>query len=182
MEEIKLEYGKGIDDRIVTYVNHHSFKSELAKYDIIEYGTQNKGEGYWKTGAKPCLQICRMSKDAAKLAAHYIGLETGASGYRSNPTVLAQYTKGDYTYCLVPMLDLVNMIKYDSVYNNVGPSYNRIVPYSVLGYSMRDIIVKMFNNLGTLTTTKSLSLGTKALAILSDEDKKIATDKGWTLA
>ena len=33
-----------------------------------------------------------------------------------------------------------------------------------------------------VTTTKTLTLGSTNLALLTDEDKKIATDKGWTLA
>ena len=33
-----------------------------------------------------------------------------------------------------------------------------------------------------VTTTQTLTLGSTNLALLTDEDKKIATDKGWTLA
>lgn len=40
----------------------------------------------------------------------------------------------------------------------------------------------LFNNLATITTTKTLTLGTTLLAKLSDTQKAIATNKGWTLA
>ena len=43
-------------------------------------------------------------------------------------------------------------------------------------------IMKFINNLPTITTTYTLTLGSTNLAKLTDEDKKIATDKGWTLA
>ena len=40
----------------------------------------------------------------------------------------------------------------------------------------------VINGLQTVTTTKKLTLGTTNLAKLTDEEKKVATDKGWTLA
>ena len=46
----------------------------------------------------------------------------------------------------------------------------------------REWIVKLFNKLETITSTQTITLGSTLLAKLTDEDKKIATDKGWTLA
>ena len=46
----------------------------------------------------------------------------------------------------------------------------------------REHIVEMFNRMETVTTTKTYKLGPYGLSLLTDEDKKIATDKGWTLA
>jgi hypothetical protein len=37
-------------------------------------------------------------------------------------------------------------------------------------------------NQGNPTTTKTLTIGSTNLAKLTDAEKKIATDKGWTLA
>ena len=47
-----------------------------------------------------------------------------------------------------------------------------------------DDMVKMFNALGTVPEgeTRIFSLGAVCLAKLSDTQKQIATDKGWTLA
>ena len=47
-----------------------------------------------------------------------------------------------------------------------------------------DAILEIFNNLGTVDATAgiTLTLGSGKLALMSDEEKKIATDKGWTLA
>lgn len=47
----------------------------------------------------------------------------------------------------------------------------------------RDELLWIFNNgLTTVSTTQILTIGATALALLSNEDKAIATNKGWTLA
>ena len=45
-----------------------------------------------------------------------------------------------------------------------------------------DSIMVVINGLQTVTTTQKLTLGSTNLAKLTEADKKIATDKGWTLA
>lgn len=46
----------------------------------------------------------------------------------------------------------------------------------------RDSLVTILNNLATVTSTKKLTMGSTNLAKLTEEDKAIATNKGWTLA
>ena len=47
----------------------------------------------------------------------------------------------------------------------------------------RETLVQLFTEtLLNVTTTQTITLGSTLLAKLTDEDKKIATDKGWTLA
>ena len=46
----------------------------------------------------------------------------------------------------------------------------------------RDALVEILNNLATVTSTQTLNMGSTNLAKLTDEDKAIATGKGWTLA
>ena len=47
----------------------------------------------------------------------------------------------------------------------------------------RDAILEVFNNLGSgVAEGTTLTLGSSKLALMSDDEKKIATDKGWTLA
>ena len=43
-------------------------------------------------------------------------------------------------------------------------------------------LVTILNNLATVTSTRTLTMGTTNLAKLTDEQKAIATNKGWTLA
>lgn len=58
-----------------------------------------------------------------------------------------------------------------------------------VSFSLKDCIaleeaalVEVLNNLATVTTAQTLTLGTNLLAKLTDEEKAIATNKGWTLA
>lgn len=45
-----------------------------------------------------------------------------------------------------------------------------------------DSLMVVINGLQTVTTKQTLTLGATNLAKLTDEEKKVATDKGWTLA
>ena len=45
-----------------------------------------------------------------------------------------------------------------------------------------DSLMVVINGLQTVTKTQKLTLGSTNLAKLTDEEKKVATDKGWTLA
>ena len=45
-----------------------------------------------------------------------------------------------------------------------------------------DSLMVFINGLQTVTTTRTLTLGATNLAKLTDAEKKVATDKGWTLA
>ena len=56
-------------------------------------------------------------------------------------------------------------------------------PYNFYNIYTRDELLWILNNgLETVTTPQTLTVGAAALALLSDTDKAIATDKGWTLA
>ena len=46
----------------------------------------------------------------------------------------------------------------------------------------REALVEILNNLATVTSTQTLTMRSTNLAKLTDEDKAIATGKGWTLA
>lgn len=46
----------------------------------------------------------------------------------------------------------------------------------------REALVEILNNLAMISTTQTLTMGSTNLAKLTDADKQIATNKGWTLA
>lgn len=60
---------------------------------------------------------------------------------------------------------------------NLGVSFS--LSYSPLTH---DSLINVINSIQTVTSKPTLTLGTKNLAKLTDDEKKIATDKGWTLA
>lgn len=45
----------------------------------------------------------------------------------------------------------------------------------------REALVEILNNLASVSTTQTLTMGSTNLAKLTDDDKAIATGKGWTL-
>lgn len=45
-----------------------------------------------------------------------------------------------------------------------------------------DSLMNIINSIQTVTSTQTLTLGSTNLAKLTDEEKQIATGKGWTLA
>lgn len=61
---------------------------------------------------------------------------------------------------------------------NIGASFSI---KSSTKFEREDLLV-ILNNLKTVTSSKTLTMGATNLAKLTDEDKAIATNKGWTLA
>lgn len=89
----------------------------------------------------------------------------------------------------VPAFDCSNVTNMNDIFTscyslksilmtNIGVSLN----ISASTLFDREDLVLILNNLKTVTTTKTLKMGATNLAKLTDEDKLIATNKGWTLA
>ena len=62
----------------------------------------------------------------------------------------------------------------------VGLAQDLDLSYSPL--LTRQSCLNVFNNAGTITTGKTITLHTDVYNLLSEDDKKIAIDKGWTIA
>ena len=62
-----------------------------------------------------------------------------------------------------------------------NPSFKTGVSLSACAKLTHDSLMVVINGLQTVTTAKTLSLGSSNLAKLTDAEKKVATDKGWTL-
>ena len=62
----------------------------------------------------------------------------------------------------------------------VGLAQDLDLSYSPL--LTRQSCLNVFNNAGTITTGKTITLHTNVYNLLSEDDKKIAIDKGWTIA
>ena len=63
-----------------------------------------------------------------------------------------------------------------------NPNFKSSLGLSTTTQLTHDSIMVVINGLQTVTTSQTLTLGTTNLANLTDEEKKVATDKGWTLA
>ena len=63
-----------------------------------------------------------------------------------------------------------------------NPNFKVSVDFSPCTKLTHDSLMVVINGLQTIATSKTLTLGTTNLAKLSDAEKKVATDKGWTLS
>ena len=107
----------------------------------------------------------------------------------SNVTDMTGMFLSCYVLTAVPALDVSNVTKMNMMFNectklksilmtNIGANLD--IHYSTL-FERSDLLV-ILNNLKTVTSSKTLTMGATNLAKLTDEDKAIATNKGWTLA
>lgn len=89
----------------------------------------------------------------------------------------------------IPAFNASNVTNLDSVFSRCYKLTAIHMTNMSVSFKINDCIaleeaaiVEIFNNLATVSTAQTLTLGSKLLAKLTDEDKAIATNKGWTLA
>ena len=98
-----------------------------------------------------------------------------------------------FSYCQrltnVPLFDTSNVTDMSSMLQNCSSleTIHMINIRTNLDISSsikftRQALLEIIGNLKTVTSTKRLTMGSTNLAKLTDEDKAIATNKGWTLA
>lgn len=106
-----------------------------------------------------------------------------------NVTNMSQMFWGCFSLQTVPAFDCSNVTNMSNIFSscsslksilmtNIG--VNLYISASTQ-FERSDLLV-ILNNLKTVTSTKTLTMGATNLAKLTDEDKLIATNKGWTLA
>ena len=72
-----------------------------------------------------------------------------------------------------------NCNKLTEIYGDLALSVNFVLNNGSISH---DSLVRVLNSIQTLSESKTLTLGSTNLAKLTDEEKQIAIDKGWTLA
>ena len=89
----------------------------------------------------------------------------------------------------VPAMDTSNVAYMDSMFYSCSSlteihMYGMKVSFNISASTKftREALVEILNNLATITSSKTLTMGSTNLAKLTDDDKLIATNKGWTLA
>lgn len=85
---------------------------------------------------------------------------------------VADYTNFSNTFRLCS--DLVELGGFVGLAQDLDLSYSPLLT--------RQSCLNVFNNAGTITTGKTITLHTNVYNLLSEDDKKIAVDKGWTIA
>lgn len=98
-----------------------------------------------------------------------------------------------FSYCklitTIPQLDVSNVTNMDSIFSGCESiksilMYGMKVSFSISASTKfeESDLVTILNNLATVTSTRTLTMGSTNLAKLTDAEKAIATNKGWTLA
>lgn len=98
-----------------------------------------------------------------------------------------------FKYCdklvTIPALDVSNNFNFNDSFDGCSSLKSILMTGMKVSFNIhsstqfeRADLVTILNNLATVTTTKTLTMGATNLAKLTDEDKAIATNKGWTLA
>lgn len=107
----------------------------------------------------------------------------------SNVTNMYMMFSGDANLTTIPALDVNNVNDFGYMFRlcsnlksilmtNIGVNLNISASTK---FERSDLLV-ILNNLKTVTEAKTLTMGADNLAKLTEEDKAIATNKGWTLA
>ena len=89
------------------------------------------------------------------------------------PTGFAQNATNT-VYCFAACVSLTDVIG--------NPNFKVSIDLSSCEKLTHDSLMVVINGLQTVTKTQKLTLGSTNLAKLTDDEKKVATDKGWTLA
>lgn len=98
-----------------------------------------------------------------------------------------------FRYCSslseLPALDVSNVTSTTNMFSGCSSLKSILMTGMKVNFDIssstrfeRSDLVTILNNLATVTTTRTLTMGATNLAKLTDEDKAIATNKGWTLA
>lgn len=88
----------------------------------------------------------------------------------------------------IPSMDVSNVTSFNSIFSQCSNLKSILMhgmkvtfDISVSNRFEKSDLVTILNNLAVVTTTQTLKMGATNLAKLTDEEKAIATNKGWTL-
>lgn len=88
----------------------------------------------------------------------------------------------------IPQLDVSNVTRSDSMFGSCRSLKSILMTGMKTSFNIsastrfeRSDLLTIINNLASVTSTKTLTMGATNLAKLTDEDIAIATAKGWTL-
>ena len=89
----------------------------------------------------------------------------------------------------IPQLDVSNVTNMNNMFGGCSSLKSILMTGMKISFNIsastqfdESDLVTILNNLATVTSTKTLTMGSTNLAKLTDDEKAIATNKGWTLA
>ena len=97
-----------------------------------------------------------------------------------------------FEYCskltVIPQLDVSKVYNLNNIFNYCSSLKSILMTGMSVNFKIsastqfeESDLVTILNNLATVTSTRTLTMGSTNLAKLTDEEKAIATNKGWTL-
>lgn len=109
--------------------------------------------------------------------------------YTSNVTDMAYMFNNCPWLTSIPQLDTSNVTDMRSMFSGCLRLKSILMTGMKISFNISastqfetSDLVTILNNLATITSTETLTMGATNLAKLTDEEKAIATNKGWTLA
>ena len=107
----------------------------------------------------------------------------------SNVTNMGDMFCNCFKLKIVPALDMSKVTYCDRMFSECSELEEIHITGMKVSFSIsssnkltESALVEILNNLATVTSTQTLRMGSTNLAKLTDEEKAIATNKGWTLA
>ena len=107
----------------------------------------------------------------------------------SKTTSMPSAFQGCKQLTIIPALDVSNVTNMNSIFSGCSSLKSILMTGMTVSFKISSStkfeesdLVTILNNLATVTTTQTLTMGATNLAKLTDEEKAIATNKGWTLA
>lgn len=107
----------------------------------------------------------------------------------SKTTTMASTFQGCKQLIIIPALDVSIVTQMGNIFAGCSNLKSILMTGMTVSFNIsastkfeESDLVTILNNLATVTTTQTLTMGATNLAKLTDEEKAIATNKGWTLA
>lgn len=202
LKTAKLEYGKYIDANSAFYCCTNLESVTITKSNRNISSNNNTSYTYMCMGCSN-LKYCRLVFDSGR--ANFIDncfSITNGDESRTDPLVIEfdsivdkpivnmNYAFHNNKYIEeIPALDATNVLGLATAFKgSTGilkihlTNISKDINISSCTKMTADSLLEVLNNLATVTSTMTCTLGADNLAKLTDEDKAIATNKGWTLA
>ena len=172
------------------YGYNETSADDLIKYSDTEYVVSTKRMFYFctKLTSIPFFDTSNVS-DMGEMFYQCQNITTIPQFNTSKTNIMNSMFQGCKQLTIIPALDVSNVNNMYNIFSGCSSLKSILMTGINTNFSISSStkfeesdLVTILNNLATVTTTQTLTMGATNLAKLTDEDKAIATNKGWTLA